>query len=122
MVNINPGKARFISLYPIDKITDDYTVITVEISAADFVDDPVTNSGIVAYDVGESVVASGIFSVDGNNWYPLGSAALGAPSGGGIESLTADVACDPTGIFVRVTNGFLTSQTFDIVVYLESVA
>lgn len=121
MVQINPDKARFISLYPIDKIIDDYTVITVEIGAASFVDSPVTNAGSVTYDVGENVVASGIFSVDGSNWYPLGTSALGEPSGGNIETLTAEVACDATSIFARVTNGFLSAKTFQIVVYLESV-
>lgn len=122
MVQINPEAARFISLYPVDKITDDYTLITVEIGAADFVDDPVSNVGIVAYDVGEDIVASGIFSVDGTNWYPLGGWALGSPSGGYIETLTAEVACDPTSILVRVTNSFLSAKTFQIVIYLESVA
>lgn len=122
MVQINHDRAHFISLYPIDKITDDYTLITVEISAADFVDSPVTNAGSVDYDVGQDVVASGIFSVDNTNWYPLGTSALGEPSGGDVESLTAEVACSPTSIYVRATNGFLTAKTFQIVVYLESVA
>lgn len=121
MVTIRPEYAQFISIYPVDKITDDYTLLTASIGAASFVDTPVTGSGYEDYPVGEGVVASGMFTVDGSNWYPTGTLALGQPSGGLIETLTCEVACTPTSIFLRAVNGFLSAKTFYVVVYLESV-
>lgn len=118
----NIGDIAFASKYPVDKIIDDRTDIAVTIGAAPSPSEPVSNSGTVSYPVGEDVVASGVFTVDGTNYYPVGAHAFGDVSGSEQETITCEIACSPTGIFVRATNAFTSEVTFDIIVYLESVS
>lgn len=119
-ITINPENAQFISLYPVDKILATGTG-TFEIDAASFIDTPETVI-FEGFHLQEYPVAtSGIFSIDGTNFYPLGAGILGSVVSGQIEQFFCTAYTDATKVYLRTSNAFLSAKTVNVKLYFEAL-
>lgn len=77
----------------------------------------------IAHTVGESVIVNGMFSIDGNNFYPCGVRIPGAVSGTFLlpQFLLCDMYADASNVHVSIDNGFDTPQTVYVYYTLEAL-
>lgn len=118
----NIGDVAFASRYPIDKIvatdTASLSVVASDGSTTE------TSTLTEAHGQGSNVVVSGMYSIDGTNFYPLGALVQGSVLGGGssIEQFWCDAACDGTNVFIRAISLFLDAKTVTVNLFYESIA
>lgn len=123
MVQINYSRAHFISIYPTDKVL----AISDRFASTIPGGEPTIPEGFNAtltHNAGPEVVVTGVFSIDGTNYYPFGGYIEGATDGSGhTEFITMDAYISGTGsIALFGANGFYDDQEVRFYVYLESIS
>lgn len=124
MATIDPSKARFISLYPVDKIVNKGTA-TFNVAAASSISSPDIDYVVVPHGITNNpgdLVVSGMYSFDQVSLYPAGSPLFGSTSGSFIETFVCDFAIDDTNLYVKYYNSFTSAITLYVLLYFESVA
>lgn len=118
----DPSKVYYVTTATIDKILDEDTFSHTESSGIP--PSPSTSTQTTGHSLGVSVWVEGQYSIDGNNYYPLGTAIYGAVDGG--TSLRQSVYCygyaDATTVYFYVENGFTSNKTFDVRYALEAMS
>jgi hypothetical protein len=109
--------------YPVDKIIWESPLQSRIVSSGN----PVitTNDNFsVAHPKGRETIVEGIFSIDGDNFYPLGSLIHGSVDGGtGLPQTAKMIAYnDENNVYFRIKNGFTSNVNFRYYYWLESIA
>lgn len=78
----------------------------------------------VAHTMGQSVIANGMFSLNGSDFYPCGLRIPGAVSGVSAQPqfVLCDMYADASNVHVYISNGFDTPQTVYIYYALEALS
>lgn len=122
MVNYDPAKVYFITESTIDEILYESPVISNSYAGGG-PSAPLSYNFTVPHTFTTPVIANGMFSIDGSNYYPCGMRLEGAVSG--TFFLPQYVLCDmfTTGSDVRIytDQGFDTTQTVYMYYTLESI-
>lgn len=117
---LSTGGVGFATQYPIDKILAKGTG-SFSIAAASFIDAPTTQIFQAAHTQSYPIVTSGLFTIDGTNYYPLGATVLGEVVSGQIEQFYCTAYTDATNAYLRITNAFLSDKTVDVLLYFEAI-
>lgn len=119
---VDYSKVYFLTKNTIDKILYESPVISDSYSGAD-PSAPAPHNFAIPHDVGKSVIVNGMFSIDGNSYYPCGLRIQGGPSSlvSGAQFLACDMYATASSVNVYIDNGFDTTQTVYVYYTLESL-
>lgn len=120
----NISKAAFAApFYPIDKIIWESPLQSRIVSSGNPVITTDDNFS-VAHPKGRETIVEGIFSIDGDNFYPFGSLIHGSVDGGTGFPQTAKMTAynDENNVYFRIKNGFTSNVNFRYYYWLESIA
>lgn len=115
------GDVAFASRYPIDKIVEESELLTETLVAGTAVD-PTIVSVEHGHTAGELTAVTGMFSIDGTNFYPFGSYFDGDWVGGQSQFAQIDAYNDATTVTIKIINAFQADTTFTYFYVMESVA
>jgi len=123
MVNINYDKTHFfVPITPVDKVL----FISNKLSAITPAAEPVIPKAFndtFTHNGGSEVIVSGMFSINGLDFYPFGAYALGAVEFGNYEFVTVDgYMSSPGNIAIRGITSFFDQKTVSIYFYLEGIS
>jgi hypothetical protein len=111
----------FASAYPIDKIVYESNLQT-SVLPAGVASSPAPYDTTVAHPAGPDTVVSGMFTIDGTNFYPFGATIPGTVISGNQEFLQAVAYNDDTSVYVQFIQAFETQGTVRWYFYMESLA
>lgn len=119
----NIADIAFTTEYPIDKIIWESSLESHASSAASTAS-PDDDSFTTAHTLGDNVVVTGVYSLDGVNFYPFGTEFWGAKSGVSLVPQYAymNAYVNNTTVYFRTVNGYDTANTFRYYYWLESIA
>lgn len=121
----DPAKVYYITSDTIDKILYESPTTSNTYSGGGGPASPVTHNYSEAHTIGQSVIANGMFSINGSDFYPCGSPITGSESGisvGLTQFLDCDLYADASNIYVYIRNGFDAAQTVYIYYALEALS
>lgn len=122
MPTIDPSKAQFISVYPVDKIVAESVLLQATTPEAEPTV-PVLFDTSHDHSAGAHCVVSGMFSIDNQNFYPFGGYIVGSfVPGGNYEYLTVDAYCDAETVYVSGITSYYAAQTLYYYYFMESIA
>lgn len=119
----NPAKVHYITSDTVDKILYE-SPTTSNTYTGGGPSTPISHNYSEAHSLGTSVIANGMFSVNGNDFYPCGVSLPGAVSPTFLlpQYLLCDIYADAGNVYVYIDNGFDTSQTVSIYYNLEAIS
>lgn len=119
----DPAKVYFTTESTVDKILYE-SPTTSDSYAGGGTAAPAEHSFSIAHSIGESVIANGMFSINGSDFYPCGMRIPGSVSVVSLEPqyLLCDMYADASDVHVVIDNGFDASQAVSIYYALEALS
>jgi hypothetical protein len=118
---VDHSKVHFITSNPVDKILYESPTTSGSYTGGGPAA-PITHNFSIPHTLGVPVIANGMFSNNGSDFYPCGASIPGSPVPGNIEFLQCDMYADANNVYVYIDNGFTTTQTVYIYYALESLS
>lgn len=120
---VDYSKVYFLTSNTIDKVLYESPTISGNYSGGG-TSSPAAHNFSIPHVIGQSVIATGRFSIDGSNFYPCGMSLPGAISGISAvpQFLLCDIYADASSVYTYIENAFDSTKTIYVEYTLEALS